>query len=184
MGKVWEIDTHTFPIVWVLFSHQIPILWYTSPYEKYMCFLINFPCDVGTGKMQQSPSYRMNLGNSNSYFSHSMCIFSHKIPILWYIYFIIWEMHRFPHQCPKVQKNGTKSIRLGEPRKLVLTLFPKYRCFFPIRFPYYGILHHMGYACVFSLISQNPSTNGEGLGNWFPYFFHEMGEFFYQISIL
>lgn len=21
MGEVWEIDTHTFPIVWLLFSH-------------------------------------------------------------------------------------------------------------------------------------------------------------------
>ena len=38
MGKVWEIDSHTFPTVWVLFSHSIPILRHTSSYEKCMGF--------------------------------------------------------------------------------------------------------------------------------------------------
>ena len=42
MGKVWEIDTHTFPMVLVVFPHTIPILWYTSSHEKCMFFLINF----------------------------------------------------------------------------------------------------------------------------------------------
>ena len=41
MEKVWEIDTHTFPIVWLLFSHQIPIiLWYTL---AYICKMHGFP---------------------------------------------------------------------------------------------------------------------------------------------
>ena len=61
--KLWEIDTHTFPIVWVLFCHQIPILWCTSSYKKYMGFLINFS---QYGKMQQNSSYGENLGNQCS----------------------------------------------------------------------------------------------------------------------
>ena len=32
MGRIWEIDTRTFPILWVLFSYPVPILWYTSSY--------------------------------------------------------------------------------------------------------------------------------------------------------
>ena len=53
MGKVWEIDTHTFPIVWVFFSHQIPIiLCYTLAYAKCMGFPKDFP---QCGKMQQNP---------------------------------------------------------------------------------------------------------------------------------
>ena len=51
MGKVWEIGTHSFPIVWVL-----------------------FPSD-----------------------SHPM------------VYFIIWEMHEFPHQFPILQ-NARKVV--------------------------------------------------------------------------
>ena len=38
--KVWEIDTHTFPIVWVLFSHQIPIPWYASSHVKCKSFAL------------------------------------------------------------------------------------------------------------------------------------------------
>ena len=94
MGTVWEIGTHTFPVVWVLFSHQIPILWHTLSYGKCMGFPINFP---QYRKMQQNSWYVENLGN--------------------------WCSH--------------------------------YGRFFSIRFPFYGILHHMGNACVFSLISHN-----------------------------
>ena len=71
------------------------------------------------------------------------------------VYFIIWEMHGFPNQFPIVQENATKLIVWGEPGKLVLLLFPYYGRFFSIRFPFYGILHHMGNVCVFSLISHN-----------------------------
>ena len=71
------------------------------------------------------------------------------------IYFIIWEMHGFPHQFLIVRENATKRIVLGEPGKLVLILFPYYGRIFSIRFPFYGILHHKGNACLFSLISHN-----------------------------
>ena len=65
----------------------------------------------------------------------------------------------------------------------MLRLFRQYKCFFPIRFPFCGILHHMGNACVFSsnfpqyYKSQRNPSNGEGLGNWFQCFFHKMGGF-------
>ena len=71
------------------------------------------------------------------------------------VYCIIWEMHGFPNQFPIVQENATKLIVRGEPGKSVLTLFPFYGQFISIRFPFYGILHHMGNACVFLLISHN-----------------------------
>ena len=151
MGKVWEIHNHTFSIAWVLFYHPIPILCYTSTYGKCMGFPINFP---HYGKMQQNPWYGESLGNRYLYFSHSMGAFfpldSHSM-----IYFIIWEMHGFPHQFLIVRENATKRIVLGEPGKLVLILFPYYGRIFSIRFPFYGILHHKGNACLFSLISHN-----------------------------
>ena len=104
MGKVWEIDNHTFPIIWVLFSHLILILWYTSAYRKCMVFPINFSF---YGKMQQSPSYGVNLGNWYPYFSRSMDAFSpyDSHPT---VYYIIWKIHGFPHQFPIVQENATK----------------------------------------------------------------------------
>ena len=39
-------------------------------------------------------------------------------------YFIIWEMHEFPHQFPIVQENATKPIVWIESGKLVLILSP------------------------------------------------------------
>ena len=120
MGKVWEIDNHTFPIVWVLFSHPIPILWYTSAYGKCMGFPINF---TQYGKMEQNPWYGESLGNRQSYFSHSMGVFfpSNSHPM---VYFSIWEIHGFPHQFLIVCENATKSFVWGEPGKLLLMLFP------------------------------------------------------------
>ena len=101
MGKTWEISNHTFPIVWVPFSLPIPILWYTSSYGKSMGFSINFP---QFGKMQQNLSYRADLGNWYSYFSHSRGAFfpfnSHPVVYEKYIGFPI----NFP-QHEKIQQN-------------------------------------------------------------------------------
>ena len=120
MGRFWEIDTHTFPIVWVLLSHPIPILWYTSAYGKCMGFPINFP---QYGKMQQNPWYGDSLGNWYSYFSRSMGAFfpldSHPMA-----YFVIWEMHGFPHQFPIVQENATKIIAIWRTRVIGAHTFP------------------------------------------------------------
>ena len=102
----------------------------------------------------------MNLENWYSHFSHIMGDF---FPYDFHptVYFIIWEMHGFPNQFPIVQENATKLIVWGEPGKLVLILFPYYERFFSIRFPFYGILHHMGNACVFSLISHNMGKDSQ-----------------------
>ena len=110
--------------------------------------------------MQQNPSYGGNLGNCYSCFSHSMGDFfqynSHPT-----IYFIIWEMHGFPHQFPIVQEKATNLIVWGEPGKLEFILFPYYGRFFSVRFPFYGILHHMGNAFVFSIISHNMGKDSQ-----------------------
>ena len=115
MGKVWEIDTHTFPIAWVLFSIEIPILCYNSSYGKCMGFPISFS---NYGKMQQNPSYGENLGSWYPYFSHSMGAF-YPLDFHPMVYFIIWEIHMFSHQFPITQEKTAKSIEWGKPRKLV-----------------------------------------------------------------
>ena len=119
-GESLGIDTHTFFIVWVLFSHSIPILWYTSLYEKCMGFSMNFP---QYAKMQQNPWYGESLWNWYSYFFHSIGAFfpSDSHPM---VYFIIWEMHGFPHQFLIVRENATKLTVWDETGKLVLILFP------------------------------------------------------------
>ena len=120
MGKVWEINNHTFLIVWVFFSHPIPILWYTSAYGKCMGFPINFP---QYGKMQQNPQYGESLGNLYSYFSHGMGAFfpSDSHPM---VYFSTWEMHGFPHKFPIVRENATKLTVWGKSGKSVTLFWP------------------------------------------------------------
>ena len=64
------------------------------------------------------------------------------------VYFNIWEMHGFPHKFPTVRENATKLIIWEKSGKFMFILFPWYGRFFPIRFPSYGILQHMGNAWV------------------------------------
>ena len=52
------------------------------------------------------------------------------------------------NQFPIARKNAIKPIVWGGHGKLVLILFPQYKCFFLMRFPSYIVLHHMGNACV------------------------------------
>ena len=61
-----------------------------------------------------------------------------------------WEMNGLPHKFPTVRENVAKPIVWGKSGKLILILFPQYGGFFPIKFPSYGILHHMGNTWVFS----------------------------------
>ena len=66
------------------------------------------------------------------------------------VYFIICEIHGFPHQFPIACENAVKSIELGEPRKLVPIFSLTYGYFSSIRFPFYGILcYQMGNAWFF-----------------------------------
>ena len=61
------------------------------------------------------------------------------------VYFIICEIHGFPHQFPVAWENAVTSIELGEPRKLVPIFYLTYGYFSSIRFTFYGILcYHMG----------------------------------------
>ena len=87
-------------------------------------------------KILQNPSYVENLGNWYLYFSHSMGAFfpldSHSV-----VYFIIYEMHGFPDQFPIAWESAAKSIKLGEPGKLVPIASPKYGYFSSIRFLYF-----------------------------------------------
>ena len=78
-------------------------------------------------KIQESQSYRKNLGNQYSCFPHSMSAFfpldSHSM-----VYFIIWEMQGFPHQFPIAQENAAipnlRVLRLFS-TVLFFLLFPK-----------------------------------------------------------
>ena len=124
------------------------------------------------GKMQQNQWYGESLGNWYSYFSHSMGAF---FPLDSLLYGILYYMKNawVSHQFPTVKENATELIVWGEPGKSVLILFPYYGRFFPIRFPIYGILHQMGNACVFSLISHNMGKDSQThpmgkVENWFP----------------
>ena len=89
-----------------------------------------------------------NLGNRYSYFSFSIGAFfpldSHPM-----VYFVICEIHGFPHQYLIAWENGTKPIEMGEPGKLV----PKIGTFLPLDTHVVsdrcGILYHMGNAWLF-----------------------------------
>ena len=90
LGRIWEIVTHTFPIVWVLFpldshsmvyfitwemyvsSHQFPIAWEKTakPIEW------GKPGKLVPWKILQNPLYGENLENWYSYFYHSIGAFS------------------------------------------------------------------------------------------------------------
>ena len=64
------------------------------------------------------------------------------------VYFIIWEMHGFPHQFPIEWENVNRI-------EIVTHNFPIVWVFFPIRFTSYGILHLMGNAYDFLSVSHN-----------------------------
>ena len=104
--------------------------------------------------MQQNPLYGENLGNWYLYFSDSMGTFfpSNSYPM---VYFIIWEMHGFPHQFSIDWENATKPILWKEPGKLVTILFTECEKLSPIRFPSYVVLHHVGNEWVFPWISHS-----------------------------
>ena len=100
------------------------------------------------------------------------------------VYFITWEMHGFPHHFSITWENAAKPIVWGEPGKLVFILFPWYGCFFPIRFPSYGILHNMVNAWVSSSISHSmgkcSKTHWMRKSSEISFrFFHSIGAFFH-----
>ena len=72
MGRTWETNNHTFPIVWVAFSHSIPILWYTSSFGNAWVF----------------PSISHSTGKCNK--THRMGktweVGNHTFPIVWVLF--------------------------------------------------------------------------------------------------
>ena len=120
-----------------------------------------------------NPPIRDILGNWYPYFSESMCgSFPSDSHLM--VCFITREMHRSSHQYPIALEKAAKSILWEEPRKLVPILFPKYRCFYPIRFLSYGALYHMENALDVKIschgkMHQNTSC-GKSLGHWYQYF--------------
>ena len=112
------------------------------------------PEKLVSGKILQNSSYLENLENWYSYFTHSMGAFF-PLDLHSVVYFIICEMHGFPHQFPIAWENAVKSIKLGETRKLVPIFSLTYGHFSSIRLSSYGILSHMGNAWFFPSISNS-----------------------------
>ena len=138
MGKVWETDTHTFPIVWVLFCNQTPSVWYTSSHKKCI-----------------APSHSTEKCNK------TLC--THNFPIVWVIFPIRFTSYDILHMgnawvSPSFFHNTgncNKTHCMGQTWESGVHTFPILWALFSIRFLFYGILHHMRNACVFSLISHN-----------------------------
>ena len=97
-----------------------------------------------------------------------------------------WVSHKFP----TVWKNATKLVVWGKSGKSITILFPQHGCFFPIRFPSYGMLYHMGNAWVSPLIlhSTGKCNKTHRMGRTWeigPHTFPILWEhFFHQIPIL
>ena len=122
-----------------------------SPYGKCMGFPLNFP---QYGKMQQNPWYGGKSGKLILIlFRQDRCFFQLDSYLM--VYFSVWEMHEFSHKFPTLRENITKPMVWKKSGKLIVILFPQYGCFFPIRFPSYSILRHMGNAWVSQSVSHS-----------------------------
>ena len=142
MGKVWEIDAHTFPTVWVLFSHQIPIPSYGMLHHMGNAW-VSPSISHSTGKCNKTHRMGCNWEIGNHTFPIVWVIFPHTIPIPWYTSSngkCIGLSINFP-QYRKMQQNPSYGEKLGN----WYSYFSHNTGTFSIRFPFYGILHHMGY---------------------------------------
>ena len=119
IGGAWEIGTHTFLIALVHFFYQIPMFWYTSSYVKCMGCPINLPFMGKWCKTHRAGrAWEMDI---------------HYFPLVWalffpldshaMVYFIICEIHGFPNPFSIAWENTAKSIKVGEPGKLVPMIF-------------------------------------------------------------
>ena len=149
------------------FFYQIAILPYTLSYGKCMGFLVNFPRH---GKQQENPLNGKSLKNGfsgKSYKAHYMqrtweigtLILFPQCGFFFSIRFcgiLLCGIHgEFPHQFPIALENAAKSIKLGEPRKLICIFSLMYGHFSSIRFPSCSILYHMGNTWFFPSISNS-----------------------------
>ena len=99
-----------------------------------------------TGKCNKT----YHIGRTWEFVTHTFPIvwanFSNLFPKLYYtsLHGKCMGFQTISHSTEK----RNKTHRMGEHGKLVLILFPQYKCFFLMRFPSYIVLHHMGNACV------------------------------------
>ena len=132
MGNAWEIGSHTFSINgWFSPLDCHPSIYFiiSEMHELSRQFLKAWeivrkpikwekPEKSISGKILKNPSHVQNLGNWHSYFSYSMGAFF-QLDLHSVVYFIICEIHGFPHQFAIAWNNVAKFIELREPRKLV-----------------------------------------------------------------
>ena len=147
---------------------------------------INESYRMGNALAFQSISHRTGKRIKTHVMGKTWEIATHTFPILWVffflsnsnptVYFIIWEMHGFPHQFPIARENATKHI-IGRNWEISTNTFPIVWVLFPIQFP----------ACVsinfpyHEKMQKKPivrKPHGENLGNWYSYFSHNMVTFF------
>ena len=155
MGKVWKI-THTFPIVWVFFP-------------------IRFPSYGILHHMRNawgSPSISHSTGKCNK--THGMGwtweIGTHTFPIVWVIFPIRFPSYGMLHHVGNAWVSPSIFHSIGKCNKahcmrrtweISTHTCPIVWALFSIRFPFYGILHHMGNACGFSIISHNMGKDSQ-----------------------
>ena len=140
-------------------SYTFPIVWCFFPVRFIFYGILHH---MGNPWVFSSDSHSLNkYSKTHRKPATSVCIlfpqygcfsllYSHPV-----VYFITWEWHASPHQFPIAQENAVKSTGLREASKLVPTLSTKYRQFYSIRFPSYGILYHMVNAQLFPSISHS-----------------------------
>ena len=88
------------------------------------------------------------MGDFSSYNSHTT------------VHYIKWESMGFPINLPQYRKMEQNSSQ-RRTWEIGAHTFPILRTLFSIRFRLYGILHHMGNACVFLLISHNMGKDSQ-----------------------
>ena len=148
MGKTCEIGAYIFSIVWVLFPIRFPSYGILHHMRNTWVF----------------PSVAHVLGKCNK--THCMGKTVKLVFILFLQYRAFFPI-RFPSYSILHHMGNTwvflsvahvlgkynKTHCMGKTVKLVFILFPQYGSFFPIRFPSYSTLHHMGNTWVSLSIS-------------------------------
>ena len=171
IGKMREINSRKNPTKPNVCEEPGKLVLIFSPTYGYFSS-IRFP-SFGILYHMENAWLLPSISNHGTHFSHSIGDFfpvgSHPI-----VYFIIYKMHDFPHQFPIAWKNAVKSIKFGEPGKLVPIFSPTYGYISSIRFQSFGILYHMENAWLFPSIS-NTTENAAKSTRWaLRMFFHSI----------
>ena len=87
------------------------------------------------------------------------------------VFNMTWEMYGFSHQFPIAWKNGVTSF-MGETLGVDTHTFQNFFSF--MKFPTYGILHHMGNGEI-ACKNVIKAIHGKNLGHRYRYFFQGIG---------